>query len=397
MPGRTLIAALLVVAAACSQQAGGESVSKRDGSGDPPADAKAAPSGARAGSQAAGGRGESQTVSLAASDVAEVVRAPIERAYPITGNLDPIERVEVRARIEGDLLDVNVREGQHVRRGQLLARFDALDVTSDARSAEADLAAAKSTVGTAQWTLDQTRELFREGAVAEQDVRSDEEQLAAAKARQAAAEARVRATSTMLEATRVVAPLAGTIETRAVAPGEHVARGAQLFSLVRTDVLELEAAVSSRAAADVRPGQTVRFVADGRPFEGKVARVSPTVQAGSRTLAVYVEVPNAQGTLKGGTFASGRVVGERVENSLVVPLPAIRQAPRTGEPFVWRIRGGTLERAPVQVGITDDAADRVQITSGLQAGDRVVVGNVGLLGEGASVQILGTEPNTPQH
>ena len=141
----------------------------------------------------------------------------------------------------------------------------------------------------------------------------------------------------------------------------------------------------ARQANAVNVGQSVHFVADGRQFDGKVARVSPTIDPATRTVTVYVQIPNARGTLKGGTFATGRVVSRVISNTLVVPTSAIRQSAGEGRPFVYRIANRTIDVAPVQVGVVDDRGGTTQILDGLNAGDRVVVGNVGTLGRGMQV------------
>ena len=159
-------------------------------------------------------------------------------------------------------------------------------------------------------------------------------------------------------------------------------------------MLELAAAVPARQANGVRVGQTVHFTADGRSFDGKLARVSPTVDPSSRSVAVYVQIPNASGTLKGGTFASGRVVSRVVPNALVVPAAAIRQSADEGKPYVYRIAGKTIDIASVQLGVVDDRAGMAEVLDGLSEGDRVVVGNVGALGRGMQVIIAGEEAAT---
>ena len=331
------------------------------------------------------------TVTLATTDVAVVKRTRVEAGLPITGDLRPIESFDVRAQIEGDIIDVNAREGQIVRRGEVLATFEAAEQTSNTRSAEADVAAARSEQSTAQWNLEQTRDLFREGAVPERDVRNAEQQLAAANARVAAAQARLQSSSVTLADTRVRAPMAGTVAMRQVSPGEHVARGATLFTLVRTDILELAAAVPARAANDIEPGQTVRFTAGGRTIDGRIARVSPTISPSSRSITVYVQVPNQNGTLKGGTFASGRVLTRTLESALVIPTTALRYGADGSTAFVYEIENGVIARTPVTLGMVDDALGSAEVLSGLQEGDQVVVGNVGLLGEGMRAQVVGAE------
>jgi membrane fusion protein (multidrug efflux system) len=375
--------------------------SRDDGSNTPPAQAgatsdSAANGGAAApnisgGSVAAPGGRPTPTITLAASDVATVRRDAIEEGVAITGDLRPIETVEVRARLEGDLVGVYVREGERVRAGQLLARFEASEQESAHTSGEADRVAAESELATAQWNLEQTTELYRAGAVAERDFKMAQQAVTAARARLAAAQARLRATGSQVGDTRVLAPTAGVIAAKFVENGEHVARGANLFSLVRSDVLELAAAVPARQANVVRVGQTVRFTADGRAFNGRVARVSPTVDPATRSVTVYTQVPNASGALKGGTFASGKVVSRLVPNALVVPTAAVRQSADGGKPFVYRIAGRTLDIASVQLGVVDDRAGIAEVLDGLAEGDRVITGNVGSLGRGMQVILAGEE------
>lgn len=338
----------------------------------------------------AGGRA-APVITLAATDVAAVRRGTIEEGIAITGDLRPIETVEVRARLEGDLVGVYVREGERVNAGQVLARFEASEQESARSSAEADRVAAQSDLSTAQWNLEQTTELYKAGAVAERDLKTAQQAVIAARARLAAAQARVRATSSTVSDTRVLAPTSGVIERRMAENGMHMARGAPLFTVVRSNVLELAAAVPARQANVVRVGQTVHFSADGRSFDGKVARVSPTVDPSTRAVTVYVQIPNEGGALKGGTFASGRVVSRVVPNTLVVPAAAVHQSADAGKPFVYRIAGKIIDVANVDVGVVDERAGTAEILQGVGEGDRVVVGNVGVLGRGMQVIIVGEE------
>ncbi|MGZ8379639.1 MAG: efflux RND transporter periplasmic adaptor subunit [Gemmatirosa sp.] len=361
--------------------------------------ADAATTGAPGGAGGMGGNRRPPTV-LSASDVAEVKRGTIEAGIPLSGDLRPMQTVVVRARLEGDLTGVYVRPGQAVSRGQLLAQFEPDLQTSDRRSAEADRASARTEVSTAQWNLDQTRELFRAGAVAEREVRVGEQAMAAAQARLAATEARLRTASNSEADTRVLAPMSGVVESRAVEGNERVTRGAELFTLVRGDRLELAASVPERLAGGLRAGQAVRFATSGRTFEGTVARVSPTVDPNTRSVTVFVEVPNPGGALRGNTFVTGRAVGRTIAEALLVPTTALRQSQESVEgaaargtasgSFVYRLRGQTIERAPVNLGLVDEAAGIAEGGDGLQAGDRVVVGNVGALGQGTTVQIVGS-------
>jgi multidrug efflux pump subunit AcrA (membrane-fusion protein) len=103
-----------------------------------------------------------------------------------------------------------------------------------------------------------------------------------------------------------------------------------------------------------------------------------------------VQVANPSGALKGGTFVSGRVVGRSVAQALVIPGAAIRQS-ESGSPYVYTIEGETVAQKPVQIGIVDDATGIVEISSGLEEGERVIVGNVGTLGRGMQVRVVDTD------
>ena len=385
-----LVSGLLLAASGC------------DSNPDSAAAATNAAAGPRADSAGARGGRQAPTITLAPGDVALVTRETIEEGTPITGDLKPIETVDVRARLEGDLKGVYVREGQHVTQGQLLAEFDASEQQSAQESALADRASARTDLATAQWNLDQSAELFKAGAIAERDYKVAQQTVEAARARLAATEAKLRTTSIASRDTRVLAPASGTIGTRSVEPGERVARGTSMLTIVRNQMLELAAAVPARQANAVRVGQTVHFVADARSFEGRVARVSPTIDPTSRSVTVYVDVPNENGLLKGGTFASGRVVSRTLNDVLTVPTAAVRQSQDGGHPFAYRLDSRTVDVATLEVGVVDERLGKAQVISGLSLGDRVIVGNVGTLGRGMQAVIIGEErprsgqPGAPQ-
>ena len=360
--------------------------------GKAPTEGKAPGGAPRGGPGGGSGRGGGSAV-LARNDIHTVQRGVIESGIAISGNLRPIETVSIRARIEGDLVALNAREGDVVRAGTVLAALESSEQEAALRSAEADLLAARTEASTAQWNLDQTKELFTAGAVAERDYRAAEQSALTAKARLAAAESRVKAAQSVARDTRIVSPVNGVVERRTVENGERVTRGAELFTVVRSDMLELTAAVPARRAAALKRGLEVRFTADGRAITGRVARVSPTIDLQSQSVTVYVQVPNAAGTLKGNTFATGQIIERALDGQLVIPQQAVRQtaANAGGITFVWKVAGGTLSRVDVTLGIVDEARGVVQVTEGLVPGDEIVVGNVGLLGAGMQVQIIGGE------
>lgn len=358
-----------------------------------------ADSGATAGSKAPGGRGggrsgaqgRTSSVVLGATDVYRVKRGTLEVGIPIAGDLRPIETGTVRSRIDGVLQSVAVREGQAVKAGALLAKFESIEQESSLRSAEADQAAAKSDYETSRWNADQSKELFKVGAISERDLRTAEQAAEAAQARLAATDARMKVAANVMRDTRVVAPFSGTVEKRKVQSGENTSRGAEMFTVVRSDVLELTATVPGRRASEVKAGQVVRFMADGRQFEGRVARLSPTIDPASRSLTVYVQLPNPKGDLRGNTVATGQIIARKLDGVVVIPQTAVRNSADGGKPFVWRIQAGELASATVDLGITDDSRGMVEVRDGLKESDDIVIGTPGTLGSGMKVQVIGNE------
>jgi RND family efflux transporter MFP subunit len=387
------LAGIIGVLAACGGSGETAVAAEKDGKDKAPAAAEggAGPTGMTGGS--ARGRGMMSVV-LGANDVHTVLQGNIELAMAIQGDLRPVEEVPVRARIEGNLEAVNVREGDRVGRGQVMARFESSTEEGAEKSAQADVESAKSDSVNAQWNADQSAELFKAGAIPERDLRSAQQALVAANARVSAARSRLHAASRDVEDTRVLAPTSGVVSVRSVESGEHVSRGFQMFTVVRYDVLELEAAVPARFAGDVRPAMPVRFNAGGREMTGRVARVSPTINPANRSVTIYLQLPNPGGTLKGNTFATGRIVARTINGTIIVPTSAIRYGQQQNAPFVYRIANETIEHQPVQLGVVDEASGIVQVTSGLEIGDRVIVGNVGAIGRGVKVRIAGSTGDT---
>ncbi len=333
------------------------------------------------------------TLVLNAGDVHTVERTSLETTIPLAGDLRPIEEIVVRARLEGDVLSVLVREGDQVAMGATLARFDVSEAEATDAAARADVAAAAAEASTADWNLTQSRELFRVGAIAEQALKASEQLALAAVARHAAAEARARTTALALRDAVVVAPDAGTIGVRSVQSGERVSRGAALFTLVRDDSLELAAAIPARQATVLRVGQEVRFTADARSLRGRIARISPSVDPTTRAVTVFVRLANTAHAFRANTFAQGRVVSETLTDVVAVPRDAIRQGQAASLPFVYRIEGDDIAIVPVRLGATDETRGLVEVLEGLSAADRVITGNVGTIGRGMRVQLLDGDRN----
>ncbi|HXF95150.1 MAG TPA: efflux RND transporter periplasmic adaptor subunit [Gemmatimonadales bacterium] len=316
---------------------------------------------------------------LGASDVTTAARADLIAGVPVSGTLEPAVAVEITAPYPEVVSQVLVKEGQAVTRGQVLARFRTDALEPAALSAEAQRRIAAS-------DFERMQNLFREGAVSARDVENAELSLRAAEA--AAAQARKA-----LEDAVVRAPVAGSVSRRAVQSGDRVGDGALLFEVVNTRELDFEASVPSEYAALLAPGAPVALGGPGLPAEGvsgRVARINATADPATRQVKIYVTVPNRDGRLVAGLFASGRVVLRDVKGAVAVPREGVRQDPG-GTTYVLLVEQGKIARREVTAGVLDEVAGLVEITRGLAGGETVVIGPAQGLRPGQPVTIAGRE------
>lgn len=330
-------------------------------------------------------------VALGPEDVAVATMGPISAGPRISGTLEAAEKAVLRAEVGGTVLVVAVEVGQRVNRGDVLARVEDTSVKEALTSANAALAASEQDVAVAEREAARARRLVEAGAMAARDQEGAERGVAGAKAALEAARARVVQAREQLESTTVRSPLAGVVAERAVGEGDVVAPGSPLFTVLDPATLRLEGAVPADAVAALRVGAPVTFTVQGHPgrtFAGTIARVAPAVDAATRQIPVIVDVPNPEGVLLAGLFAEGQVATEQKEG-LVVPADALAEA--AGKTTVARVANGKVESVAVEVGLRDPATERVELTSGVQAGDTVLVGAARDVPAGAAVSLRGGE------
>lgn len=327
-------------------------------------------------------------VELTAADVASAGTADLAPTVVVSGALDPAEIVRVRAQVGGTLRDVKVDHGSQVTKGQVLGRIDAQGVVGNAESAKAGVAAAEAALAVAQQRLEGSRKLFQAGALAAVDMKAAQAGYDAAAAQLAAAKAASAGASEMAGHTQLKAPFDGWVSERLAEEGESVRGDDPVFTVVDPRTLELKGQVGAVDAAKVRVGQAVSFAVDAMPgqvFKGSVWRVDPVANAATRQVGVFVRLPNGNGKVVAGQFAHGRIRTGAAVASTVVPVSAVRGD--AAAPFVLVIDGGAVHRRTVTLGTRDDATGTVAISSGLKAGERVVVSAGIELADGTKVSV----------
>jgi RND family efflux transporter MFP subunit len=317
-----------------------------------------------------------------------VDRRDLEDVLVLTGTLRPRAQVQLVAEVPARLLRILKDEGARVAKGEVLAVLDETDYRLAHQRATALLAVAEANRAHAVAERERARNLLKTGGITDKDHLAAEVGLQVAEASLAQARAEAAIAAQQQARTQVRAPFSGRLATRQADPGALLAAGAPIFIVVDDAVLEFRASVPSADYAKVRVGAAVDVAVDAQPgttVRGRVARVTPLVEERTRSFAVVVEVPWSAG-LVGGMFARATVRVGQVQGALVVPPAALlRDGADPLRAEVFLIEGAQARRRPVSLGVEN--ADAVQVTSGLEAGQKVVLDPPVVLGDGATVEI----------
>jgi membrane fusion protein, multidrug efflux system len=321
-------------------------------------------------------------------DVVTVTDGQIEEGLAISGPLEPYRSVEVRAQLAGELVSVNVERGTTVAAGAVLGRFDAATVRSQLLGARAAVAAAEAAAASASHRLESAEALYAAGAVSRQDLRQARSAAESAVAQVAAAAAQLAQAGAAERSTVLRAPSGGIVSARLVSAGEAVVPGQPLFRIVDTDTLELAARVPVSGLGSFREGDPVVFRIDdasGRLLTGYVDRIEPMVDPSTRQVIVYARLPNTDGALVGGLYATGTIVLRTVRGASL-PAASVMEAPGGGR-HVLVIDDGRAARREVRV-LGEDRASGQVVVDGVEPG-ALVIARPGRLEGGEAVRLAG--------
>ncbi|MGA0919094.1 MAG: efflux RND transporter periplasmic adaptor subunit [Gemmatimonadaceae bacterium] len=314
------------------------------------------------------------TVQLGPEGITVAQQTMLASGPILAGALVADRTAQIRAEVPGSVLQVLKDPGAVVAAGTSLAKIDDRAISDQFLSARSGVAAAEAAADLAARELARAEKLGAAGAIAERDLENARRADLVAKTGLYDARARLAQAQKQIDATNVLTPYAGIVSERFVNPGDVVAPGAPLFVVIDPATMKLEAAVPAAQLASVRVGAPVRFVVTGYPgqtFEGRIASINPAADPQTRQVRLTVRIPNSGNRLVAGLFAEGRVASDARE-ALTVPEAAVDR--RGLAPAVVRLRNGVTERIEVALGARDEAADRVEITRGLAAGDTILVG-----------------------
>ena len=355
--------------------------------------------------------------------VAAVESRPIDRYLRVTGSLIADEQAEVSAETAGRVIAIPVERGSHVQAGAILARISATETSAQLQEAEANAAQIESRLGLtanqpfeaakvpevmnakasleyAEAEFNRIKSLLDQKVVSQSEYDQRRTQVEAARqqyqvalnsAQQSyrsleAARARITVARKAVADTDVRAPFAGLVAERVVSVGDYVTRGARVATVVRVDPLRLELTIPEQSVSLIKPGLPVSLSVDAYPgesFEANVRFVSPSLRPEQRALTVEAVAANADRRLKPGMFATARIHQPSSAPALLVPANALETV--AGTTRVYVVKNNRVEERIITTGET--VGDRIEITSGVAAGDSVATDPKGRLADGQTVAV----------
>lgn len=311
-----------------------------------------------------------QAVSVEAVKVAV---EPMPQTITAVGSLRSDESVTLRPESAGRISAIAFQEGQHVQKGAPLVRLDPAIPEAEVEQAKANYTLAKA-------KFDRAVDLAHRNYISGQAKDEAENNLRVA-------EAALRLAQAKLAKTEIRAPFSGIIGLRSVSVGDYVKEGADLVNLESIDPLKVDFRVPETYLRQVRPGQPVTVTLDaipGKSYDGSVLALNPLVDAAGRAIVIRAQVRNHDTTLRPGMFARVRLITREQADAMVVPEQAL--VPQGSEQYVFKVVDNKAARVKVETGQRRDA--KVQIVSGLQSDDVVVIAGQLKLRDGVPVTVV---------
>jgi len=344
------------------------------------------------------GKAEIVPVAVVKGVSLEVVRiAAVPELLDVVGSVRARTSAVVSTRIPGSISVLRAHEGDRVRKGQLLVQLDAQENQATAAVATAAIDEARRGVEEAlsrkklaDTTFDRYNNLLKEQAVSRQefDVRQTEKDMAAqgvarAESRLKQAQEGAKASTTMSDYTRIIAPISGIIASKQADLGATVFPGQPLMTIEDEGSYQLELALPESIATKVKPGTPLQVTLDavGRSFAAKISKIVPTADPASRTFVAKIALH--QKGLKSGMFGRGAIALGTTVNGITVPKKAVIE--HGALTSVWALDRDSIARMRI-VKVGRETGERVEILSGLSEGDRVVVTGALKVTEGVRVE-----------
>ena len=322
---------------------------------------------------------------------AEVVRpawATLPVVVEFSGPLVAPRTAIVRAKAAGTLLSLNVAEGSRVRAGERLGDIDLSDLETRVSDRAALVESAQAALAEAERTHQANIGLAAQNFISPTALQTSQARLDAARAQLKSAQAQLATIRLGVKEAALVAPISGIVGKRHVVPGEKVSAEQPLVTVVDLSVLELAGTVGTHEVSLLRPGEAVdvRVEGEAKPVRGRIDRIAPQAEAGTRAIGVVVVLENRGERFRAGQYAQASVRLEDSQQRLTVPAAAVGQT--SGQDFVWALEKDALVRRIVITGRSDPGAGLVEVVRGLAPETRVLAMRFDNLKEGVPAKVV---------
>ncbi|WP_374523561.1 efflux RND transporter periplasmic adaptor subunit [Hydrogenophaga sp.] len=341
--------------------------------------------------QAAEALQQTPVYTLGTNDLVTVRSLPLTQAVAVSGSLKALQMAAIKAKVAGELQGLSKREGDPVQAGEVVGRIDSTEAQARMRQAEQQAAQALAQVAIAKRTQDNNQALVKQGFISPTALDTSTANLAAAEATHRAALAALDIARKGLQDTTLRSPLSGQVSARGAQNGERVALDARVLEVVDLSAFELEAAIAPGEAVPVAVGQPAELVVEGiaQPVKAVVSRINPSVQAGSRSVLVYLKVP-AQAGMRQGLFAQGHIAVGTVTVP-AVPLAAVRND--KPQPYLQVVRDSRVVHVALAAGASGlSGREPMREANGLTEGVQVLGPLAGAMRDGTPVRLPDAQP-----
>jgi len=323
-----------------------------------------------------------------ATDITTVQPRDLRQMLRLSGSLRAVNQAAVKAKVSGEVREVLVREGEAVKVGQLLIKMDTSEFQARAEQAKGSLLAAQAQLEIATKTRDNNKALLEKGFISKTAFDNAQSQFNIAHANVESARGALDVAQKLLNDTIIRAPISGLVSSRTVQPGEKVSADNRLLELIDLNKLEMEAAAPASDIMNIALGQEVQVRIEGLadPLPGKVVRINPSTQTGSRSILTYIQVDNPKGVLRSGMFGEAQLTLAKKSGVLTVPQSAVQN--EAANPYVYAIENDRLVQKPIVPGLRGDDGQggAIEIIAGLDSGAHIIRNNLGILRPGTPVR-----------
>ena len=324
------------------------------------------------------------SIELSDGDIAVAQKMTMTQGLPVSGTLKAVRSAMVKARVAGELVLLEVREGDAVKMGQIVARVDNTEYLARQSQNKQQAEAARAQVEVAQRQFDNNNALVNQGFISKTALETSISNLNGAKASYQAALSALDVATKALDDSVLKAPLNGFVSQRFAQPGERVAPEARIIEIVDLSQLELEATLTSAEAMNVKLGQIAKLNVEGTNEEvsAKVLRINPSTQTGSRSVLIYLGL-QSHPMLRQGVFVQGSLGTQKVQ-VIVVPLESVRSDKPM--PYVQTIRDDKVMHIQVELGAKGEADGKaVMALKEIEEGAQLLAPSAGAVRDGTLV------------